>query len=565
MASPRDTEQRLNAALADGYRIEREIGRGGMATVYLAEDLKHDRAVAVKVLDPDLARTVGPERFLLEIKTAAGLRHPNILPVFDSGEADGFLFYVMPFVKGESLQDLLAKEKQLPIEDALQITREIADALAHAHGAGIIHRDVKPANIMLEAGHAVLADFGVARAVAEAGEKRLTQTGVSLGTPTYMSPEQTTGEHDLDGRSDQYSLGCVLYEMLTGEPPYTGPTPQAVFAKRLTEPVPRVSTLRETVPEGIEEAITRALAKAPADRFSTTAEFVAGLTSPGTLDFGLFRSARRRMSRRAVLTGLVGVVSVGTVAAVILGGMIGSTGGEPTDLSILAVLPCANRMGDPDQEYIAAGVHDEVLSGLGEIAGVEVRGRSSAMRFHDSEMSPREIANELGVGGLVECSVYQVGDDIGVRVSLLDAAGDRQVWSEGYQRAPGQVFLLGSDIAFGIVDALREELTPTETERVEAQLSESQEALVHFFRGRLLLNQWTEDGLRRSIEHFQDAVVLDSTFAQAYFVKRSPWGMWGNREEKRKRIGWGRLNSGTVPGGSRRSHCPLGRPGGPGL
>ncbi len=238
MASKQSTEERLRSALADRYTIEREIGSGGMATVYLAQDLKHEREVAVKVLDPDLAQTLGAERFLREIKTAANLTHPHILPLHDSGEADGFLFYVMPYVKGESLRARLTKEKQLPVEDAVQITREIADALAYAHEEGVIHRDVKPANIMLEAGHAVLADFGVAQAVAEAKDERLTRTGASLGTPAYMSPEQATGERDLDGRSDQYALGCVLFEMLSGETPFTGPTPAAILARQISERLP---------------------------------------------------------------------------------------------------------------------------------------------------------------------------------------------------------------------------------------------------------------------------------------------------------------------------------------
>ncbi|MGD2122675.1 MAG: serine/threonine-protein kinase [Gemmatimonadota bacterium] len=270
-------EVRLKAALADRYSIDREIGSGGMATVYLAQDLKHDRKVAVKVLDPDLTRTLGAERFLKEIKTAANLTHPHILPVHDSGEADGFLFYVMPFIKGESLRSRLTKEKQLPVEDAVQITREIADALAYAHEEGVIHRDVKPANIMLEAGHAVLADFGVAHAVAEAKDKRLTRTGTSLGTPAYMSPEQAAGEQGLDGRSDQYALGCVLFEMLAGHPPFTGAQVEAVLRQHLTEEPPSVTKARPTVANAVARVINRALAKSPADRYRTAGEMAAEL------------------------------------------------------------------------------------------------------------------------------------------------------------------------------------------------------------------------------------------------------------------------------------------------
>jgi tetratricopeptide (TPR) repeat protein len=272
-----EIQERLAAALADRYALEEEIGSGGMASVYLARDLKHDREVAVKVLDPDLAQTLGAERFLREIKTAANLTHPHILPVFDSGEADGFLFYVMPFVKGESLRTRLTKERQLPVEDAVQITREIADALAYAHEEGVVHRDVKPANIMLEAGHAVLADFGVAHAVSEAKDERITRTGTSLGTPAYMSPEQAMGELDPDGRTDQYALGCVLFEMLAGHPPFSGAQVEAVVRQHLTEAPPSVTQARPSVTEEIVTVINRALAKSPADRFKTTGEMAAAL------------------------------------------------------------------------------------------------------------------------------------------------------------------------------------------------------------------------------------------------------------------------------------------------
>jgi len=272
-----ENQERLTQALADRYRIERVVGSGGMATVYLAEDLKHDRQVAVKVLDPDLAENLGAERFLREIKTAARLTHPHILPLHDSGEAGGFLFYVMPYVKGESLRARLTKEKQLPVEDAIQITREIADALAYAHEEGVIHRDLKPANIMLEAGHAVLADFGVAHAVAEAKDQRITRTGTSLGTPAYMSPEQATCEEDLDGRSDQYALGCVLFEMLAGHPPFTGAQVEAVVRQHLSEQPPSVTRARPAVTEDVVGVINRALSKSPADRFKTTGEMAAAL------------------------------------------------------------------------------------------------------------------------------------------------------------------------------------------------------------------------------------------------------------------------------------------------
>ncbi|HEY6059757.1 MAG TPA: protein kinase, partial [Gemmatimonadales bacterium] len=270
----------FTTALAGRYALERELGRGGMATVYLAQDLKHQRRVAIKVLKPELAAALGPERFLREIAIAAPLNHPHILPLLDSGEAAGFLYYVMPYVEGESLRDRLTREKQLPLGDALQIAREVADALSYAHSHDVVHRDIKPENILLESGHAVVADFGIARAITAAGSERLTETGIAVGTSAYMSPEQAVGSQELDGRSDLYSLGCVLYEMLSGETPYTGPTPQAILAKKLSEPLPRISVVRGAVPAGIGAALTKVLAGTPADRHLNAADFAAALARP---------------------------------------------------------------------------------------------------------------------------------------------------------------------------------------------------------------------------------------------------------------------------------------------
>ncbi len=257
----------LGKALADRYRIERELGRGGMATVFLAHDLRHDRPVALKVLHPELASTLGPERFQREIKLAARLQHPHILTVHDSGDTAGQLWYTMPFVRGESLRDRLRREGQLPVEVAVDLTRQVALALDYAHREGVVHRDLKPENILLSDGQALVADFGIAKAVSAAGDAQLTETGMAIGTPAYMSPEQAVGGQ-VDGRSDVYALGCVVYEMLAGEPPFTGATPQALIAKRMLEPVPHVRTVRDTVSVSMEQALLRALAKTPADRFA---------------------------------------------------------------------------------------------------------------------------------------------------------------------------------------------------------------------------------------------------------------------------------------------------------
>ena len=276
-----DPFRQLTIALSDRYRIERELGAGGMATVYLAQDLKHDRKVAIKVLRPELAAVIGAERFLSEIKTTANLQHPHILPLHDSGQADSFLFYVMPFVEGESLRDRLNREKQLPVADAVRIATEVAGALDYAHRHGIIHRDIKPENILLHDGSALVADFGIALAASKAGGARMTETGMSLGTPHYMSPEQAMGEREITARTDVYALGCVLYEMLIGEPPFTGPTAQAIVAKVLTEEPAPIGPRRRSVPESVEAAVFMALEKLPADRFATAAEFVAAIQSDG--------------------------------------------------------------------------------------------------------------------------------------------------------------------------------------------------------------------------------------------------------------------------------------------
>ena len=321
-----DLPLRLSAALADRYRIERELGAGGMATVYLAHDLKHDRKVAVKVLKPELAAVVGAERFLAEIKTTANLQHPHILALFDSGQVDGTVFYVMPFIDGESLRDRLAREKQLPIDDALRIAREVGDALQYAHAHDVIHRDIKPENILLHGGHALVADFGIALAAAKTAGSRMTETGMSLGTPTYMSPEQAMGERTLDARCDIYALGCVLYEMLTGDAPFTGSTAQAIVAKVLTEKPAPIVGRRDRVPQHVEDAVLTALEKLPADRFATAGEFVAAIgadgATSGTRSRG--RTAARRagapqaLGRRSVLLGL-GVALLAALGGWLLG------------------------------------------------------------------------------------------------------------------------------------------------------------------------------------------------------------------------------------------------------
>src|SRR5216110_1360472 len=304
----------LNAALPPHYIIDRELGRGGMALVYLARDTRHERFVALKTLRPEIAIALGRERFLREIKLAARLQHPNILPVYDSGDAGGTLYYVMPFVEGESLRERLQREPQLPVDDALQITKEVAEALGYAHSHDVVHRDIKPENIMLSGGHAIVTDFGIARAVSAAGGDKLTQTGLAIGTPAYMPPEQASGSGHVDRRSDIYSLACVLYETLAGQPPFTGPTAQAIMARHSLDAVPRLKIVRDTIPDALEAVINRALAKVPADRYSTAEQFAAAMGSASTGSVSRITAARMPMPARswqkpAIAAGVVAVLA----------------------------------------------------------------------------------------------------------------------------------------------------------------------------------------------------------------------------------------------------------------
>jgi Tol biopolymer transport system component len=323
---PRELQETLQRALGDRYRLVRVLGQGGMGVVFLAQDARHERAVAVKVLRPELARSIGAERFLREIRIAARLNHPNILVLIDSGSAGEFLYYITPFIEGETLRDRLTRERQLPLEDAIAITREVADALSHAHSLGLIHRDIKPENIMFEAGHAIVCDFGIARAVTEAGRERLTETGLAVGTPTYMSPEQAMGDEHLDGRSDMYSLACVAYEMLAGDPPYHASTPQALLARKTLEHAPSLRVVRDTVPPSVEAAITRALARVPADRFATVQQFVDALSGAAAPPGETRRAGWRRHPRRLVLAGVGALAVLGAMVAI---GLASHWGGGP--------------------------------------------------------------------------------------------------------------------------------------------------------------------------------------------------------------------------------------------
>ena len=433
-----DLLERLKSALADRYSIEHELGCGGMAVVYLARDLRHDRSIALKVLRPELAESLGPDRFLREVEVTAKLTHPHILTLIDSGEADGFLYYVMPYIEGETLRERMNREGQLPLDAALQITKEVAAALSYAHSHDVIHRDIKPENVLLSAGEAVVADFGIARAITEAGGEHLTETGISIGTPSYMSPEQASGAQKLDGRSDVYSLGCVLYEMLAGEPPYTGPTAQAVLAKKLSEATPRVSVVRERVPQSIEAAIEQALAKTPADRFASAARFAEAL------------------------------------------------GGEPVvsehERRALLVLPFENLSPDPDNEYFVDGLTEELITDLSQISGLRVVSRTSTMTYKGARKSIQAIAREMGVQYALEGTVRKAGMSLRITAQLIDTACDGHAWARKFSGTLDDVFDIQEKVSREIVEALKVKLTPEEDRRIAARPIGNAEAYIGYLR-----------------------------------------------------------------------------------
>jgi serine/threonine-protein kinase len=500
---------RLRAALADRYHLERELGSGGMAIVYLAQDLKHQRQVAIKVLRAELAAALGRERFLREVTTTANLRHPHILPLFDSGEAGEFLFYVMPLVEGESLRGRLAREKQLPLDDALRITREVADALDHAHAHGLVHRDIKPANILLENGHAVVADFGIARAITTAGGEALTETGLSLGTPLYMSPEQAAGEPSMDGRSDQYALGCVLYEMLAGEPPFTGRTAQAILARRLSESVPPLRSVRESVPVHVEQAINRALSKTPADRFATAKQFAEALTEP---------TARVRSVPTGLLLLSLGMLIGLSVLFAWTRVRSGKTAGE-AGLRRVAVLPFEN-LGEPDKAYFADGITDEIRGKLATVAGLQVTARTSSALYAHTTKRPREIGRELGVDFLLTGTVRwnQEGGRSHVRVSpeLVQTASGASRWQQSFDAPLTDVFHVQADVAERVARELGVALAAEQRRYMEERATGDLAAYDLYLRGRYAWHQRPTTSLDQARRLLERAIALDPDFALAH-------------------------------------------------
>jgi serine/threonine-protein kinase len=500
-----DLLDRLRSSLGDRYAVERQVGEGGMATVYRARDLKHERTVAIKVLRPELSASLGGDRFLREIRVAANLQHPNILALYDSGEAEGLLYYVMPFVESESLRDRLTKEQQLPLHDALQIVREAAEALQYAHDHGIVHRDIKPENILLQGGHALVADFGIARAVQASGEK-LTQTGMAVGTPHYMSPEQSLGSEHVDARSDVYSLGCVLYELLIGQPPFTGPNAMAIMARHSMEVVPSLQVVRPSVPDEVEDAVMQALEKTPADRYQTMKEFAEALGEAET-EAAMARTAQRRAStaaRRAsgqrsgaharrtgsrevpaaarrtpvelaaaalheggmkfwsmAVAGVLVLAGIGFGGWKVMhkGGPAGSPGGGDTlDPTHIAVMYFEQRGGADSLGYLADGLTEALIHELSEVSQLQVVSRNGVLPYKKSVVTPDSLARALRVGTLVEGTVAQADNRLRVDVSLINPATGKEIGSKVLERPREEIFALQDDLAKEVSIFLRQQL-----------------------------------------------------------------------------------------------------------
>ncbi len=513
--------EQLNAALADRYQVERELGQGGMATVYLAHDLKHDRQVALKVLKPELAAALGAQRFLKEIQVTANLQHPHILPLYDSGSAGDALFYVMPLVQGESLGDRLARERLLPVEETIRIVRQVAGALDFAHRHGIVHRDIKPENILLHDGEALLTDFGIAIALTEMGAARLTETGFSIGTLQYMSPEQATGERALDARSDIYALGAVAYEMLAGEPPITGATARAMIAKLVTEPPTPLRALRDGVPPPVEEAVMRALAKLPTDRYSSAREFADALAMPeGPPPGAPATAAPRRPRARTIALAMVGVLAVFAVAWTALSRRADTAPGEmdtAARIRSIAVLPLDNYSGDSTQDYFAEGMTDELTAALATISQLRVTSRGSAMQFQGrNRPSTPEIAKALDVDAIVEGSVTRSGNRVRITAQLIDARADTHLWAKSFERSSSDVLALEAELASAIAGEINVRLTESEQSRLATAPTVNPEGHDAYLRGRYYFNRPSDENLQKAIAQFEEAVRLSPTFAPAY-------------------------------------------------
>ena len=521
-----DTFDRLQIALADRYAVEREIGSGGMATVYLAEDLKLHRKVALKVLRPELAAALGPDRFLQEIDIAARLNHPHILGLHDCGEAEGFLYYVMPYIEGESLREKLAKEGELPVSDAVRILKEVVDALADAHSNGVVHRDIKPDNVMLRGRHALVTDFGVAKAVSEAtGRHVLTTAGVALGTPAYMSPEQAAADPQIDHRADIYAVGAIAYELLTGRPPFTGASQQELLAAHVTQIPDPVTKYRESVPPALADLVMKCLEKKPADRWQSAEELIPHLEALATPSGGVTPTSKQAMTvavqrsplRRAVLS--VSALAVAVVGMLLWpkGDGVGSAEAS-MDRTAIAVLPFQNLSSDESRAYFASGLHDELLTQLFKVAALKVIGRTSVLGYASTTKPLTQIADELGVGSIVEGSAQVDGSRLRVNVQLIDATTGEALWAERYDRTLDDVFVTQSEIAGRIVTAVGATITDAEASALARVPTNNSEAYRLYLQGEQYRSRPSrlQQDLESAEQLYERALELDPEFALAY-------------------------------------------------
>jgi serine/threonine-protein kinase len=515
----------LGATISDRYVIERELGRGGMATVYLARDLRHGRQVALKVLEAHVAPD-GAERFLREMHIAARLTHPHILGVHDSGEFDGRLFYVMPYVASETLRSRITRDGALPLGEAVRLTRELADALTHAHEAGVIHRDLKPENVLLSGGHAVVADFGIARAIAAvtagagaAASDRLTRTGVSLGTPAYMAPEQVAGDSSADHRADLYALGLTAYEMLVGAHPFAGRSTQSIAAAHLTETAPSLSERRPDVPAALSSLVAQLLAKDPAAR-PQSAEAVRGTLD----DLGAPPVASRSNPRRStfmIATAALAVVAVATYGL----RTRANRASAPTEVRTVAVLPFANVGGGPSDDYFSDGLTDELSGALTRIPNLRLPGRTSTYAFKGKTAAAHDIGRALDVAAYISGSVRRGGDQLRVSTQLVSTVDGKVLWDSTFETHSGDVFAVQDSLTRAVVAALVPRLALPDSRAngrgttmvVDVKRGTANEAAYQLYLQGMYY--WHERGaanVKRSIDLFQQAIARDPTFGRAY-------------------------------------------------
>jgi serine/threonine protein kinase/class 3 adenylate cyclase/pimeloyl-ACP methyl ester carboxylesterase len=528
--------ERLRRAVAGRYDVEREVGRGGMAVVYLAHDVRHDRAVALKVLRPAVSTFLGTQQFLREIRISAQLTHPHILPLFDSGEAEGLLYFVMPYINGESLRQRLDRVVRLALEEGLRIGREVADALQYAHQRGVVHRDIKPGNVLLEAGHAVVADFGISRAVDRAGDARLTRTGIAMGTPKYMSPEQMSGGGRVDPRSDLYSLGCVLFEVFTGRPPFLGDSLTSLVGQHLHAPPPPVTSLLPSLPTWIDDVLDRALAKDPAARFQTCAELAQALEQGSGPHVARAAPAARTEPDRAVLS-------------------------RPA----VAVLPFENLSADPEQEYFADGLAEDLITALSSSGWFPVIARNSSFSYKGQHIPARDLCRDLNARYIVDGSVRRDGDRVRVNTQLIDGRTGQSVWAQRYDRQLTDIFEIQDELSELISAAVEPEMGRSERTSVRSRAPDSLDAWESYQLGMWYLYRYTREDFESAREAFDRALQLDPSLvaglvgiAETYYYD-VVLGLTDDPAHCRREALRVAQRAVSLDGDDARTHCALGR------